>query len=750
MTQIALPSAARPAWRPAAVLFPVVVFASAALVFLVEPLVGRLILPRLGGGSGVWNTSLAFFQGALLVGYLYAHLLQRISSAQLQSRVHLGVLLLAGAALPLRLSGVFGDPPPGDPTPWLLGELALTIGAPFAALSATAPLLQAWSARREDAGGEGRVYGLYAASNLGSLLALAAYPFAVEPHLTLATQRLAWTAGYGGFVLLAALLSTMAPATGAPSAGAGAVTSAHARSGAGDWAARLRWMLLAAAPSSLTLGVTTHLASDVGSFPFLWVIPLGLYLLTFVIAFREGARRPGPMLLGAQAVALVACVLLLALPAVSWPLQLAANLSAFFLTAWVCHAALVAHRPGPERLTEFYLLISLGGVLGGAFNALLAPVLFDRVWEYPLVLVLAALARPTETAGLARAERWVLAAGLAGAAGAGAMVASGWLSTAPLVLCGAGATAAAVLLRGHARAFTLALAGVALVSQGAASGGGDDGLSRRSFFGVHRVSTTTAPGLGRVRRLAHGSTLHGAEALDPARRCVPMTYYAPGGPIADAFAETAARHGAGAGAKIGAVGLGAGSVAALTRPGQHLTFYEIDPAVVRIARDDGLFAFVGPCAKARIDYVLGDGRLRLAAAPAGRFDMLLVDAFSSDSVPTHLLTTEALAVYLRAVKADGVVVLHLSNRNLDLLDAAASTARAAGATARVRVTVVPLSQAPAVTSSTAMVLARSPQALAAFTAARGWRAPAPTAVRPWTDDYTNVPAALLARLRSPE
>lgn len=738
MTQIALAPPRTGASTSGLALFPAAIFGSAALVFLVEPMMGRLTLPLLGGGPGVWNTTLAFFQVALLIGYLYAHALQRVRSVGRQAVIHVGVLAAAGAVLPLHLSEALGPPPVHAPAAWLLGVLMLSVGAPFAALSATAPLLQAWLARTS---GSGKVYGLYAASNLGSLSALVAYPLLVEPGLALADQRAFWTCGYLAFVVLASGVALVAARRAAAATPVDPIRQAPAA--AGRWRERAAWVLLAAAPSSLMMGATAHLSSDIGSLPLLWAVPLGLYLLTFILAFREGGERSGALSLDLQAVAILACTAALPIVALGWTVQLTLNVAAFFLTALVCHRALYGRRPAPARLTEFYLLVSVGGVLGGAFNAFVAPVVFEQVWEYPLVLVLACLARPAAAVrGFDGRERATWTAGMLATAAVALMGALHATPTAA-VLLGAGiAAGAAWLLRRRPLAFTsLAAAWTVAVQVLLANPGGVH--AERSFFGVHRVLTDAAHEPAPLRRLMHGSTLHGAERLSGPAHCTPMTYYGPGAPISEAFALLHARKPA---AAIGAVGLGAGSVAALTRPGDRLRFFEIDPAVVRIARDEHLFDFVGPCARGRIDYTLGDGRLLLARAPAASYDLLLVDAFSSDSVPAHLLTTDALRVYLRALKPDGVLVMHLTNRNLRLMEPAAAAVREVGAVQRVRVFDAPKAAQPGVESSTAMAVARDPQALKAFAEA-GWRPVDAAGTAAWTDDYLNLPGALVERMR---
>ncbi len=376
--------------RAAPALFALAIFTSAALVFMVEPMIAKLVLPKLGGSPAVWNTSMVFFQLALLLGYGYAHLIQRVESLHRQIIVHLCLLVAAAVTLPLRVSGLLGDPPTGLPIPWLLGELTLSIGAPFAVLSATAPLLQAWYARvRAGQPDAKNPYVLYAASNLGSFIALLAYPAVIEPLLHLTTQRYLWSGGYGLFVLIVAVLGLVswrarddAPAERLPA------------SAPIPWREKLIWVLLAAAPASLMLGVTLHLSVDIASAPFLWVIPLALYLLTFVLAFQAKPLIPLKYTLLIQAGFICACIATLPFTASPWIVMFGVNLLAFFFTALMCHQTLAARRPPPDRLTEFYLWLAVGGVVGGAFNALLAPLIFSTVREYPLVLLLATLARP--------------------------------------------------------------------------------------------------------------------------------------------------------------------------------------------------------------------------------------------------------------------------------------------------------------------------------------------------------------------
>jgi len=703
---------------------------------------------------------MVFFQAALLAGYAYAHLLQRIGSVKRQAMLHGLALVVAAVALPLRVNELLGEPTVAQPTLWLLGVLALSIGAPFAVLSATAPLVQAWHARTVGAETGKEPYVLYAASNLGSLLALLAYPLIVEPTLTLAGQRITWTTGYGAFVLLMAALAIFvartreAPRAQAASDSAGAAPAI-------TWKDRAVWVALAAIPSSLMLGVTTHLTTDVASAPFLWVAPLALYLTTFIIAFQTKPAIPRDVTLILQGAALAGCAALLPYKHTNLVLQLFVHLAAFFLTALMCHQALVARRPDPRHLTEFYLLMSLGGVVGGSFNALIAPVIFDNVWEYPAVLALSALVRPW---GSWRVSHWTWTWLILGAVAAVAVPVLVTFYTPSLAtdavvgkitqqqlfemsldgLMGL-AIIAAFLLRNRAWLMFVLIVIVSYAAQTAA-----DRVNKsqtwRSFFGVLEKSETIVPGLGgKVTMLAHGTTLHGAQAADPRHRCTPLAYYTRNTPIGQVFGAVQGEKPA---VRVGAVGLGTGSVSAYTRPGDQLTFFEIDPLVVKVATDPKHFSYTTECAKGRVDFVLGDARLTVAKQPAAVFDILLIDAFSSDAVPAHLLTVEAVRGYLAKLKPDGVLVLHLSNRNLDLMGPAQGLARAAGGVAMMQ-EYRPGEDGPGTWESAedVVIIARTQAGLERFHFDDRWRDVDPNIARPWTDDYTNLAGAMYRQLK---
>ena len=762
MTDAALPDDAAPSTeggdRVTPILFAVAIFTSAALVFVVQPMVTKLVLPMLGGSPSVWNTAMVFFQTALLAGYGYAHLLQRLTSMRAQMATHLVLLLLAALFLPLKISGVLGDPDPNAPIGWLLATLALSVGAPFAVLSATAPLLQAWYARVRVGHADGKnPYVLYAASNLGSFLALLAYPLILEPLMTLSGQRASWSGGYAAFMLMVVALAVVAWRRGQ----IGSTPVARLESSPPiPWREKTILVLLAAAPSSLMLGVTAHLATDVASAPFLWVIPLALYLLTFVIAFQDRPILPLPITLVVSGAVTLVCISFTAFRTGDWIMMFGLHLATFFLLALMCHQRLAARRPPPDRLTEFYLLMSLGGVVGGAFTALLAPVLFNGVWEYPLVLVLAGLARPLNRAPIRNWEVYlfvgaVLAASLPPLLSAVFQADWGfawWFNNnvsdnmpgltqfimlAPIL--------AGFILRDRTPAYVI-IAGLIALSTAYIARGYEAAFTDRSFFGVMKIGVTQDPRLGgQVNILMHGTTLHGAQPRNPAFACMPTLYYAPASPIGQTTQTLQLRR---PGLKIGVVGQGSGAMAGYKRAADEMKFFEIDPMVDRLSRDPQWFSFISGCADGPIETVLGDARLTMARETAGTYDLLLIDAFSSDSVPTHLLTVEAIEGYLKLLKPDGVVILHLSNRNLDITLPAAAAAQALGA-ANLHQLYQESPSAPdmAEASTEALILSPTEEGLAEFREQAQWRFLAETEVRPWTDDYVNLFGSLWRHFR---
>jgi hypothetical protein len=634
-------------------LFTITLFVSAALLFSVQPLIAKMLLPLLGGSPAVWNTCMVFFQSLLLAGYLYAHAATTWLGPRRQAPLHVGLLLLPVVVLPLAVSPGWLPPADANPIPWLLALLLVSVGLPFFMVATSAPLLQKWFARTGHPGGRDP-YFLYAASNLGSLLALLSYPLLLEPYLRLAEQSWLWSSAYGLLVLLTtacAVVVWRAPAR-APGGEGPQTTAEPGGAGPPERLApgrRLRWVALAFVPSSLMLGVTTHLSTDIAALPLLWVLPLALYLLSFILVFAR--RPPLPRRLAERAfpMAVVLSALFFCLEALNplWVplyLDIPLHLLTFFVVAVGCHGELAGDRPPERHLTEFYLWMASGGVLGGLFNALIAPVVFDRVVEYPLALVLAALLQPRAGAPAERPlSRWLdLALPLGLAALAAVLFASlsafRFSSTAPsnvlaglfLLLC--------YTFEGRPIRFALGVGGVLLASALSPGHSGQTLYRERSFFGVLRVAHDPT---GQYRQLIHGTTLHGQQSLDPARRDEPLTYYhrtGPAGQVLEVFQQRPAKP------SVGVVGLGAGSLACYARAEQDWTFYEIDPSVERIARDPRFFTYLQDCRAGGLRVVLGDARLRLREEPDRRHGLIILDAFSSDAIPIHLLTREALGL----------------------------------------------------------------------------------------------------------
>jgi hypothetical protein len=726
-------------------LFAFAIFLSASLLFVVQPMTGKLVLPLLGGSPAVWNTSLVFFQLALLAGYFYAHALRRLRDPRLELAVHLVLATAAVATLPVAVTPTASAA--RSPIAWLLAHLATSVGPSFFVLSATGPLLQRWFASTRHPGARDP-YFLYAASNTGSLLALLGYPV-LELLAGLKAQGRAWTLGYLVFVVTCAacgLTRLRRPAEPAPEHGAAPAPAPRDR---------LRWLLLAFVPSAQMMGVTLFLTTDVASAPLLWVLPLALYLLSFVLAF---ARRQllTPETLGRVLTGLVVVLAATLLFHSTRPivLILILHLLALLFGAWLCHARLAAQRPDSSRLTEFYLHLSAGGALGGLFAALVAPYLFDTVLEYPIALGLALLMRP----GARVFDRRKAAEDLAVAVivvvlfalmVAGVRAEAAWFAArgypAFITLLEIAVTAMPLIVLAasfrHPRRLALVFAAVVLIEQTRLASRERLLHLERTFFGVHRVVSDNE---GRWRRLSHGTTRHGLQYDDPRLSFRPMMYYHPTGPIGDVFRNLLDR------TRVGIVGLGAGTIAAYATGGRQFTFFEIDPEVERIA--DRFFTYIKD-ARARgalVDVVLGDARLTLARQADGSFDLLVLDAFSSDAIPLHLLTREAVALYLTKLKPDALLAFHVSNGALDLRPALGAAARDLGLRAYAcRDTPPPEGWPPSwigKDSSTWVVLARRDEDLRGIPRAAGdhrWIAYAPDASLPaWTDDRSSLLTAI--------
>lgn len=661
-----------------ALLFAVTLTLSAALLFSLQPLVARMALPLLGGTPAVWNTTMVFFQACVLGGYSLAHLLATRCSPKPQILLFLLLLLTASLVLPVALVDP-GTMPPDQPLAWLLTRLLLYAGPPALALAVASPLLQRWFLRANPRGGE--PYFLYTASNLGSLGALLAYPLLLERLWTTSDLAALWSKGYLGWAITVAACGFAlwkAPKPNAPTPANPVPTAPDSPpSPAASNHRALAWIALGAIPASLLQGCTLFLTTDVASIPLLWVVPLALFLLTFVVAFSPRGQplvRLAYRLLPFLATALLFVILARFTQPVGWLVAL--HLAYLTTAGLACHGRLVELRPPPERLTEFYLAMSVGGVLGGSFNALLAPFLFRTVAEYPIAIALACTALPLRAQS--GTGRWPTDLSMALLLGV-AMLGLGFtvpllLDTAPrwreAVAFGLPAILCCTCLD-RPRRLALALAAVFAAGFWVQHLWTGTRLAERNFFGITRV---TRDAQGRFHQLVHGNTVHGRQFLDPTRRGEPLTYYHPRGPLGRVFAEVQSRptHGP---RRIAVVGLGIGSSAAYARPGEHWTFFEIDPAVIRVARDTRWFTFLDDCQADRWRIVEGDARLRLAAEPDAHFDLVVLDAFSSDAIPVHLLTREAIQLYLRKLRPGGIVAAHISNRYLGLEPVLAAHAR---------------------------------------------------------------------------
>jgi hypothetical protein len=727
------------ALRATIALFAVTMFAGAGLLFLVQPMFAKLALPRLGGSPAVWNTCVLFFQATLLLGYLYAHFSTRWLGVRRQAYFHSLLLLAPLVALPLTLGDV-RPPASGSPTWWLLVTMTYTVGLPFFVVSTTAPLLQRWFAALPVPSARDP-YFLYAASNLGSMLSLLAYPFVLEPAIGASQQTWLWTIGYVVLLGLTAgcaiVVRRFSRETETVDASARPVTSEIPTP-----RQRLPWVILSFIPSSLMLGVTTHISTDVAAVPLLWVVPLAMYLGTFVLSFSTREVISHRWLVQVLPLLILACVstLLFGVTTV-WLIPL--HLATFFVAAMVSHRELAQTRPGTQHLTEFYIWMSFGGMLGGVFNTLIAPKLFSSILEYPFVLALAAVARPSHCAHRARQEPLVvlIALPLCAFLACFSLWANGLLAASlgirEFLLVFATVLMAASLLVNRTGAFgAMSLISVGVIAASPSSAFGTPLFAARSFFGVHRV--VDAPDHSH-HLLQHGSTTHGRQEIPAKSTCEPTGYYHPSNPIGQLFHSATGRF-----ADVAVVGLGSGALACYAQPGSNWTFYEIDQLVEQIARDTRYFTYLQN-SRGRVSVVLGDGRIALQAMNSDTYDLIILDAFSSDAIPVHLLTREALELYFARIRPDGVVAVHISNRYLKLEPVLAALVERQGlfAVANFDGGIPAEEQRKGRFASHWVILTRSPEQLARLKGRPGWRSPTiAERVSPWTDDYSNILQAL--------
>jgi spermidine synthase len=730
---------AQPGARRTVALFATTLFVSAFLMFLVEPMVARMLLPLLGGAPAVWNTCLVFFQAMLLGGYAYAHSATAWLGLRRHLVLHSVLLLLPLAVLPVGLQYATLPLPGQSPIGWLLMALLVAVGLPFFVLSTSAAVLQKWFSVTD--GDTARdPYFLYAASNLGSFIALLAYPIVVEPTLRLQDQSRLWSAGYWILVALTvgcAVTVWRRSGSALPSARV-AATDAPLLS----WSRRGRWLALAFVPSSLLLAVTNYIATDVASVPLLWVLPLSLYLLAFVVAFSPSLDRVSA--LNRRLMPMFAVMLTLVLTAgMINPLWLVIplHLVVFLTIAIVCHSELAADRPPPTRLTEFYFWIACGGMLGGLFNALVAPLVFTGIAEYPIVLVAACLLR---SASPSTNEPKISLGDVAVPLVVGVLAAVSILvnnhfgSFSRFIIVGAaGPALIAFSQQRHRVRFAASLAVILIAGTLSQSQFGRAVYATRTFFGVYRVLLDNAHG---YRFIIHGTTLHGMQSLDPRRSHDPVSYFHRSGPIGQMFASVPQ---ATQTSNVAVVGLGVGTLATYRTPSQHWTFYEIDPAVERIARTAEYFTYLRDCGE-QCAVVTGDGRLSLGSAAPHSYGLIVLDAFSSDAVPMHLMTKEALALYLSKLAPGGVVAFNISNMHLSFKSVLARIAADAGLVALWQ------QEPPDAGSwesgklpSEWFVVARDRADFGNLAEDARWKVPIAASATPlWTDDFSNILSVL--------
>jgi SAM-dependent methyltransferase len=768
-------------------IYTLTMFVSATLLFLVQPMFARMILPMLGGSPAVWNTAVLFYQTVLLGGYVSAHAITTRLRIRQQVALYGVLLLVPLLILPISVPAGWNPPTETSPIPWLLTVLLVAVGLPFFVLSTSSPVIQRWFSYTDHPSAHDP-YFLYAASNVGSILGLLIYPFVLERTLRLQEQSWLWAGGYVLYVILMLasgwvvwrsrnMVSQKQQEEEAATRRMkdSAEHSSHGAAGL-TWRRRLRWVLWAIVPSSLMLSVTTYLSTNIAAIPLFWVVPLALYLLTYVLVFARKPPIPHWLVVRALPIVLLPLLIVLITDATDpiW-LLFPLHLLVFFIITMACHGALAADRPAAKDLTAFYMWLSIGGALGGLFNALLAPLLFDGVLEYPLMLVLVAFfslfpaKERSSPAGPANEESeraeaqqggspavwlrewwavqrhrrdiWLPLALALLTAGLIVGVQTSNIGTRPVQLAlmfGLPLLLCFSFSRRPLR-FGLGVALLMLVSYNFYAGvRGEVVHQERSFFGVHTVRHDQEKDM---HLLVHGTTLHGVQSLDPERACESLSYYHRTGPIGQVFAslnkQDSIEH-------VAVVGLGVGSLAAYSQPGQQWVYYEIDPFVRQIARNPRYFTYLGECA-ADVQVVLGDARLSLQEAPDNQYDVMVLDAYSSDAIPIHLMTREALQLYLRKLAPDGVLAFHVSNRYLNLKPVLAELAADAEVIALNRddMQISEKLSAQGKNSSQWVVLANNREALGPLATDNRWKRLEREEDMPlWTDDFASILSVL--------
>ncbi len=737
------------------VIYTAAIFVSALLLFSVQPLFTKMVLPRLGGSPAVWSVAMVFFQSLLLAGYGYAHYLMRLSNRLIPVAVHVTLLVTAWFTLPLSIASGWGEPPTSGYGFWLLGLFAISIGPPFFALAANNPLLQAWFVRTGHPSGDDP-YFLYASSNIGSFLALLSYPVLLEPMFTLHVQNLIWTGIFGLLIVLIVACGVLL--SRAPVSSAVDTLAREIDAPAPGWPLRARWILLASVPSGLLIAVTAHISTDVAAAPLLWVLPLSLYLLTWVLVFQSRPLLPHKWILMIQPVAIAGVIVLLAVGGEqNLLLTLGGHQLCFFFIAMGCHGELARTRPAAKYLTGFYVALSFGGMLGGLFAGLIAPYAFSWIAEYPILLVFAALCRPSVVERWPRWSRWywpiLLIAALAlvvPALKAGSVFE--WLKEQRVYVAGSiaalGVLLALIINASRWKIASLATLALVLIRFYPADEGRVETV--RSFFGVHKIVVTAR---GQYHVLMHGTTIHGAEKFQNADgtpvtgRPEPISYYYKDGGIGQAIAAIRERKATPLRAAV--IGLGAGTLTCAAEPDERWKFFEIDQSMVDTARDPKFFTFIRSC-DPDLKPVIGDARLTFAREPDGIYDLIIVDAYSSDAIPVHLATQEAMKIYKDKLAPHGAVVMHVSNRHLELSSVVVGIADANDLRSWVY-SEDSGRDSEYIFPTSVVVSAREEADVGTLASSNVWEETEPTEnQRVWTDDYSNILGAVYRRLRDGE
>ncbi len=712
-------------------------------MFILQPMFGKILLPLLGGSPAVWNTCMVFYQMLLFLGYLYAHFLSSHLHQKRQIQIHVAVILISFLALPIGLAENTVPPTESNPTWWLIWTLFLAIGLPFFVVSTTAPLLQKWFAHVGHHTSHDPYY-LYTASNAGSLISLLSYPFLVEPNIGLNLQKNLWS---GGFVVLGIFIGSCGLLLWRSQQQEETITEeSSANVEPLSLATKLHWLVLALVPSSLLLGLTNFISTDIASVPLLWIIPLTLYLLSFVIVFSKWNDKIHPWMVRLQPVFLIPFLAFAFIDPADLPYwaYLILHTLAFFLAVMVCHGELARLRPHTNYLTTFYLIMSFAGMLGGMFNTFVAPFIFNAVYEYPIMIVAALLLRP----GIIGAVNFKLALQILIPV---LLIACGWIlySSVPDLLeyfdyIAIGLMVLTLLtfvIRNRPVAFAGLTAAIISLSLGLHGLSSRTIYQERSFFGVFSVRDAMIEDENKqpekIHELYHGTTKHGAQRLANALQTAPYMYYSRPGPMGQLFKEFDSQNQSWT---IGTVGLGAGALLCYSKPQQNWTIYEIDPLVIKIAQDAEYFHYLERCGK-NAQMKVGDARLSIAAEPAQKFDLLIMDAFSSDSVPTHLLTKEALELYFSKLKPTGILAFHITNRHLMIKKVIADHAQRLKFAALIQEFKPQVDLSSLIVATDWVVLAKNPQNLELLTQSRlgYWeKLPLYFDMKPWTDDFTNI------------